>query len=345
MHSDANPRNSHGAFLYGILILVILAGVALRIFGGFTEFWFDEIWTSLAVRKLRSLPEIFTRYTNSNNHHLNTLFFFLIGETRHWIVYRIPSLIAGILTIPLVWLAARRVGRLEAALATGITAASYLMCYYSSEARGYALVLFFAVAAWYAVERIGDAPSQRWRLILWLSVILGFLSQLMFAIAFIALVIYFPFRCRDSRTAWREIAANWVKAFGLPLVFMGFFYLTVVRRMTNPGGPEYRLLDVLVRALSFASGGGEALSLLAYGSAVLTACIVLLSIFRLWRKKTSEWIFFLAVIFLAPAMAILHPPGVLFVRYFLISILFGYIASAFLFADLLRGAVRQGSPP
>ena len=57
-------------------------------------------------------------------------------------VVRLPSLIAGVATIPLVYLVGKRtVGRGPAAVAAVVTALAPFMIYYSAEARGYALMM------------------------------------------------------------------------------------------------------------------------------------------------------------------------------------------------------------
>src|SRR5207302_2677690 len=61
---------------------------------------------------------------------------------------RLPALIAGTATIPLVYLLGlRTVGRRAALLAAPLTALSPLMIYYSAEARAYGLMMFFLLGA------------------------------------------------------------------------------------------------------------------------------------------------------------------------------------------------------
>jgi len=59
---------------------------------------------------------------------------------------RLPSVIAGTLTIPAVfWLGVRTAGRAAALVAAALTALAPFMVYYSAEARGYAVMMAFVV--------------------------------------------------------------------------------------------------------------------------------------------------------------------------------------------------------
>ena len=98
-------------------ILLVGLGVLARILACFSELWVEEIWTLYATRELGSAGEVFTTFRSSNNHHLYSLFFYGVGDQDSWFLYRLPSLIAGTLTIPLVWLVTRPAGRLGAAVA------------------------------------------------------------------------------------------------------------------------------------------------------------------------------------------------------------------------------------
>ena len=49
-----------------------------------------------------SMPwEILTRCHSDNNHPLNSLCLYVLGEQRHWFAYRVPSLLAGVGTVAL----------------------------------------------------------------------------------------------------------------------------------------------------------------------------------------------------------------------------------------------------
>jgi hypothetical protein len=76
---------------------------------------------------------------------------------------RLPSLIAGILTIPLVFaLGLRTVGRRAALVACAIVALSPFMIYYSTEARAYAVMMLLASGSTLSLLAAIDTRRGRW---------------------------------------------------------------------------------------------------------------------------------------------------------------------------------------
>jgi hypothetical protein len=320
---------------------VMLLAALLRIPGLFTDFWLDEIWTLTIVETLDSPLDIVTKVRHSNNHHLNTLVFYLLGEQDHWIAYRIHALLAGLGAVALAWLIAARFGRLEKVLAAGLTAVSYLAVHFSSEARGYSAVVFFAFLTFWGALRFVDRRDWASAVIVWTAACLGWLSHLAFAHFFAALVLWLPFRLwQTSETGARAVRGS-VTVLGVPFVFAGLFYLAEVRNIIIHGAPEYAMLDVIVKSLSLA-GGGPAAGPWAFAVGAVTALIFSGSVVWMARRGEQVWPFFALVIFLVPAtLLVVLRPDVLFVRYFVVSIGFGLIAAAV----LLGGLLRSGSLP
>ncbi|MEZ4653335.1 MAG: hypothetical protein R3E12_06970 [Candidatus Eisenbacteria bacterium] len=58
---------------------VFLAGILLRLFPCFDAFWLDEVWSYFWAREITSPLGVFTQIHHSNNHHLPTLWMFLMG--------------------------------------------------------------------------------------------------------------------------------------------------------------------------------------------------------------------------------------------------------------------------
>ena len=76
---------------------------------------------------------------------------------------RLPALIAGTATIPLVYLLGlRTVGRRAALLASALTALSPFMIYYSAEARAYGLLMFFVAGSTLSLLLALDTGRRRW---------------------------------------------------------------------------------------------------------------------------------------------------------------------------------------
>ena len=76
---------------------------------------------------------------------------------------RLPALIAGTATIPLVYALGRRaVGRRAGLLAAALTALSPFMIYYSAEARAYGLMMFFTTGSTLAMLLALETRRRRW---------------------------------------------------------------------------------------------------------------------------------------------------------------------------------------
>jgi hypothetical protein len=185
----------------------------LRIVPAFGDFWLDEIWSFDTVHSVRSAWEIFAGVHDSNNHHLYSLLLYWIGDRELLVLYRMPALVAGIASVPLAAVLVRRHGRLEALLAAFLVGFSFVLIFFSSEARGYALAVGFALAATWLLERDRERPSLRLKLAFSACSILGLLSHLTFlffvagagAVSFARLVRRREAPARDLLALGRQI--------------------------------------------------------------------------------------------------------------------------------------------
>ncbi len=84
-----------------------------------------------------------------------------LGDPTVWI--RVPSLIAGTLTVPVVYLIGREtIGRLGGVIAAGVLALTPFAVYYGIEARPYATMTFFVAVSTWALLRAVRTSSARW---------------------------------------------------------------------------------------------------------------------------------------------------------------------------------------
>jgi hypothetical protein len=85
----------------------------------------------------------------------------LAGDSAGWL--RLPSLLAGLATIPLVYaIGLRTVGRRAALLAAVLTALSPFMVFYSAEARAYALMMALVAGSTLALLIAAEDGRKRW---------------------------------------------------------------------------------------------------------------------------------------------------------------------------------------
>ncbi len=321
-----------------IALLLVLSAAALRLPGCFSELWLDEVWSLYIAVRVGSPVGVLTEFQHSNNHPLNTLVFYLLGDRDHAVLYRLHSYAAGVASVWLVFAAARPGGRAAGLLAALLCSTSYLLIHYASEARGYALVICLGLASFLSLRRFAETRHWRWALCTWLLAVLGFLSHLMYLHVLVAAGVWLPVRL--WRAGLRGVDWLWAlaRALGPPGLFLALYYVAFVRPMEIGGGPDFSLLEVLRKSLSLAfggpAGGPASVAAAGIGSLLLVAAFV-----KLWRQGRDEGLFFVVVILLSPAVVLIASrPDVLFLRYFLLGIPFGYVALAPLLAQGWRAA-------
>jgi hypothetical protein len=140
----SSPR----ARVAGLAALTLLGGV-LRVAGLDAGLWVDEI-SSLLESFRPPLLHVLTVYPGDTQHPLYALLANLslktLGEA-NWVI-RLPAALFGAATVPVLYLFGRRVTtEREALLAAALLAVSYHHVWFSQNARGYSLLLFFAVLA------------------------------------------------------------------------------------------------------------------------------------------------------------------------------------------------------
>jgi hypothetical protein len=152
MNERAAGRREPGHEGLGWVASAILVGTALRLFHlAQHSLWIDE-YVSLATVRV-PLTEI-TR-SALGDHALNPpLYFWILHLTTRALgegeaALRLPSVVAGVLTIPVLWLLARVITRSSwvANFSAWLLALNPLHLWYSQEARPYALLLLFIAAA------------------------------------------------------------------------------------------------------------------------------------------------------------------------------------------------------
>ncbi len=319
-----------------LLAAIVVFAAALRIPGLASDFWLDEIWTLKYVYGMHSAWDVFTSIHHSNNHHLNTLILYALGDLDSWWPYRIHSLLAGVGSVALAFRIGARRGRSEGAVAGLLCATSYLLIHYSSEARGYSLVVFFALASFDVLEVFLEKRRWTQALLFQACACLGFLSHLMYLHAFLAAGVFAAFVLWRRERSVLRVLWEGARAFAAPTLFLLVFYWFDIRLTKIGEGPELDAAEVFVRALSYAIGGPPRG---AVALAVAIATVVLFAGSIAWwaRKRRDAWVFLAVVVFVSPAATFaLMRPQVFFVRYFLLATAFGLVALAGPVAAALR---------
>lgn len=322
------------AFISAAVILIALAA-SLRMGAALNLLWLDEIWTLHLLEGVSSPLEIFTKIHHDNNHYLNTLALYLTGNNRPWLVYRLPAIAAGVLTVVASgWIASGR-GRVAQLTVMTLIGTSYLLIHYSSEARGYSSAVLFALLAYETLRRFLDGRRSIWAAAFAASVVLGLLSHLMFVHVYGAAVYWSLASLLSKRTGGKQVTWDLLRIHGAPAALLGILYWADIRHLEFGGGPEYSLVPMVLQAGSL-SLGGPLRGWLAWVCVVLLILGVASGCWLLQRTARDDLKFLLLVILLPILQIVLARPQFMFVRYFLFAIVFSLLLAAYGMAELVR---------
>jgi 4-amino-4-deoxy-L-arabinose transferase-like glycosyltransferase len=163
----ASPQRRPLAAQPAVLLVagLTLLGLAIRVAEFDQSLLGDELSTYWILHG-HSLGDVLSS-VRSNDEITPPLYFILgwlslkVGPDPEWV--RLPSLVAGTATIPLVYLlGARTVGRGAGLVGAAVMALSPFMIYYSVEARSYALMIALLTASTVALLAAVDSGRARW---------------------------------------------------------------------------------------------------------------------------------------------------------------------------------------
>ncbi len=151
------------------IVLITLLGAALRLMEMGQSLSGDELWSYVAATQ----PDLggmldFVRSDEEITPPLYPTFAWLsahLGDAT--VLIRLPTVVAGIATIPIVWaIGLRTVGRRAALVAAALVALSPFLAFYAVEARAYSVAFAFAAASTLlmliALERSGRPGAIWW---------------------------------------------------------------------------------------------------------------------------------------------------------------------------------------
>jgi hypothetical protein len=319
-----------------LVAAAVAIGAVLRAIPCWNDFWLDEIWTWLLAQRLDSWSDVFTGIHHSNNHHLNTLFYYWIGDAPHWAVYRLPALLTGTASIALAAGLGWRRGRLEAVLAAILTAGCFALIHFSSEARGSGPTVGFALAALWLLELDLERPRLWTVLLFGACVVLGFLSQLVFLFFWAGAFAQSAGRLIRRSGVGPQLAAGLLRLHAAPLLAFVALYAVDLRQLQVGGGPSLDLAWFVSRTVGYALGLPDRPEFAAL-YAGLIGLLLFFGLRLLAREHDELWLCVLVATIVAPVsvLAVMRPT-VVDVRYFLIGIALCLLLLAFLLARALR---------
>lgn len=312
-------------------------GLVLRWLAAQTDPWLDEVWTLELLPRILAPSDVVFRLHHANNHPLNTLFLYWLGdggESFWW--YRLHTMIAGVASIALAVAIAARRGVAEAVFAALLFATSFLLVHHSSQARGYALMLLGALAAFHALQRHHDRPTLANAAAYGVAIAWALLANLYALNLLIGLSLWSAAVAIERAGGLRGAIAPLVRLHAVPALALGFvivaFYLpglTGTQFTTNHYG-------IVVQAASLLLGG-PFVGRTAEGLLWVAAFVFGLGLYVLRRDRDREWVLYALVVIAAPALVIaVSRPRALFVRFFAVSEVFLLLLVAIVLGWLWR---------
>src|SRR5262249_42051212 len=327
--------------MLAIAVVSFAVGSVVRVFAARNDLWFDEVWTlELLQERVHSFGDVFINVKHSNNHHLVSLWMWLVGQNACALTYRVPSVLASIGTVVVAGLIGMRRSCVEGCIAVILASWSYLLIHYGTEARGYSLAIFFALLAWYALQQFEERRSWIWIIVFWSAVVLGFLAHLEFAVCFAGLVAWALWRFVRYRSKWRQAMLDLFALFTVPIVLLLAFYFVALRGMEVAGGGTYRRWPLLIKTASYTLGGpgsGAAAGIIAL-LAVAGLCVALI---YLMVEADDRWIFYAVVIVPPLALIAIQRPEQLYIRYLMISVAMSLLLLSAAYAATLRRGLAE----
>lgn len=314
------PNISHRPFALGLAALAILMGAAaLRLAASLDNFWFDEIWSWEFANQAKSFWQIATQVPHDNNHILNTWIIHCFPAGTDWRLYRLPAVLAGIGTVTLAGLSGARRSLCEGITALLLTGGSFVLIQYSSEARGYAYLLFFTMLCVWLMEQVSTTRSRGREWLVAASASLGLLAHLSFVTAWIGLIVWSVAAILRRERSWNARAITLLRLHALPFCILVGLAIYNGRMMIG-GGDRLGLGRVIVQAGSLVIGGPDNgwWALVICIVAATASVIALTLMLRSGELSASFWC--IATLALG-LILVVTGHEVIYVRYFLVELL------------------------
>ena len=330
--------------VYTMLVLTIIA-LLVRIPGLGSGLWVDEIWA--VMESIRTpFPQSLAHFPGDNKHPLFTLLAHaavtIFGE-HAWSV-RLPALLFGVATVPLLYeLGLRVTRRAESLAAAAVLTVSYHHVWFSQNARGYTMLAFFAVlTTLLLVHAMRDGKTSSW---IWYGVAagLGAYTQLTFvftvvAQALVALLGVLGVPGEERKLDWKEVllgfglsAATTILLYAPMLGRVIDFFLHSESNLKGISSPSWALVEGL-RVLRQGLGGAFGVGLAVLAIAAVVACVGVIS----YARQSLRVLLLLLLPGVVTLLGAFAARGTMYPRFF-----FGLVGFAILLG--MRGAFVSGA--
>jgi mannosyltransferase len=283
---------------YQILAGIVILGLFLRLFDlSRKPLWLDEASTNY----LTTQPDVLAVISAATNDHHAPLHFITV-----WLIksvgsseflLRLPSAIAGALTVLVIFFIAKELYSNEAGLiAAALLAVSPYHLQYSQEARMYGMVvLFVSLALFFFLRSLRTGNLYDW-LLFGCACALSFSTHFYAAFAILAVIIGYGIIRLSEFSIRKDTGGTILQSVSVPHDFRHFLagvvlaavlVLPVLGSFINQSGYFVSQTNVKLSAFEIPYRTFFYFSDYSDGIAVLFFCLMLVGIFMLWRQKRT----------------------------------------------------------
>lgn len=311
-----------------VLAMIVIAGAGLRIAGARGDLWLDEIWSwNIANDDVASYAEIFTKAKIDNNHFLNTIILRAIGHDASMFAYRVPAILAGVGSIVFAGLIGWRQSNANAVIAALLVSVSYLMVHYSSEARGYAFLMFFCLVCHYALIRAIASQSYLWPAWYAVAAVFGLLSHLTFVCLLAGHAVWLVTAAARKELPPRRGLIVGAIQFILPTLCLLWLWKVNLSEIVKGGGDMTDLKQKIVEAFSLLVGAPITGWFLVIGL-LAGFLIVVVSVWKQIESDVGQCAAYFGVLTALGLSILVASEGFIYVRYFLVALPATYLLIA-----------------
>lgn len=308
-------------------VLVLLAGMLLRLYASTFQLWLDEIWALDASRTINSLSGLFSSSLLNGHFSLYTLWLGLFPSETDPLVLRAPSLLCAGIQLYATWQIANRWwGPRTALAALSASAASFFFLVYATEARSYAVVGAIGPLLLLVAERYHQRCNIASAMIFTALFALGTLFHLSI-VPFYVMIGLYSLITMLSKYGFLRGTWNTLGLHALPLGFFCALYATKLRGLGEGSGPVMEYSDVVIDSLSLVAGG----PLVSPESPGQTACAAVIALIvlallghALWRlvcEREPRAVLLVGITIGIPVLVMATAPKIILPRYFYLSLL------------------------